>query len=659
MGRRKQKPDWTGLLRDVLRGLMRLLWFLANGTYGLVRWICGQAPAIGRQCAFLLSASGKKAGFGRQRKQTRKDRNMSVLMLRQRLLEDMIGVFPFDKSMNMRRLDRITRQMSPAQLVTVCVKAAELVGTDAVGSPPIDEAAIVLAQRNLNRADETNESSQQDGQADYPAKDSGIGCSIESPSGSTSPCRDDFAFLGEQFRREVERLTPEGMGYGSLQDEAHVKERLKLRTAIEQFGYLLPPEDRHRFTDAINKADDESLGIVKDELLSQLASKSFDRHVEEIVASMDDLAPNLHYKLERKAKRRLLPTPAYHFSPKQLVVDITRLKLSIEEYYQSTNSNDDSQRDVVRNPEDMVLDICPVDYDDVAGFGELKREIAYAIEAPLRDFEIIQRATGRPPENTGILLYGPPGCGKSFMALAAAGEFKQRYNATVISVPLEAIHGLHWSKQVPRIVHIFDLARRNAPCIVLWDEFDTYAADPRVTGRKYDEKLCTTFKQQFEGMIKCDQPIVHIATSNYPWKLEIPLLRPGRLGRVFYVPPPDDAARRDIIDMLLAGANVDPHLDTDELVERTQGAVISEIKSVVRDATEKPVREYVTRGRTGGLRETLMSDFRDVLDERSFSQFQAWRDLAVQEILKPRFCPLRHLFADVANMSETKHQSRS
>ncbi len=182
---------------------------------------------------------------------------------------------------------------------------------------------------------------------------------------------------------------------------------------------------------------------------------------------------------------------------------------------------------------------------------------------------------------------------------------------------------------------------------MIWDEFDTYAADPRVTGRKYDEKLCTTFKQQFEGVMKSDKPIIHVATSNYPWKLEIPLLRPGRLGDIKYVAPPDAAARKELFEVLLAGANVEEGIALDELAVSTDGAVSAEIKAIVRKALEAPVKEYIDRGRKDPLRKATMEDLRAAAKELTVGQFPAWLKLAEQEIGKERFLPVQPLFQEL------------
>ncbi|GEM_PF-4688593 len=421
------------------------------------------------------------------------------------------------------------------------------------------------------------------------------------------------------------------------------KRRELARRLVDAYRGTLSPEELAPFEAALS-AEQVDLGALKANLEAKAGRARFDRFIDGAVEAMTELSPVLRRKLQRKAKR-LIPVTQ---DAAALRIEVRKLRDRLVAFFEGQRRKEGEEaKDPISNVEDLILDVCPVDYDDVAGMNTMKRALEFAIESPLRDHEVILRATGRPPENTGILLYGPPGCGKTFIALAAAGEFRQKHGVTVISVPLEAVLALHWSKQIERIVDIFDLARRKAPAIVIWDEFDTYAADPRVTGRKYDEKLCTTFKQQFEGVMKSDKPIIHVATSNYPWKLEIPLLRPGRLGDIKYVAPPDRAARRELFDVLLAGANVDEGIALDELAASTDGAVSAEIKAIVRKALEAPVKEYIEGGRKDPLRKATMEDLRAAARELTVGQFPAWLKLAEQEIGKERFLPVQPLFQEL------------
>ena len=418
------------------------------------------------------------------------------------------------------------------------------------------------------------------------------------------------------------------------------KRRELAKRLVEAYRGTLPPEELAPFETRAGE-DGVDLAGLKTELEGKASRVRFERFVDGAVEGMTDLSPALRRKLQRKAKRLLTPSN----DAGTVRTDLRKLRDRLVAFYEGQKPKEgEEQKDPIANVEDLILEVCPVDYDDVAGMQAIKRAMEFAIESPLRDHEVILRATGRPPENTGILLYGPPGCGKTFIALAAAGEFREKYGVTVISVPLEAVLALHWSKQVERIVDIFELARRKAPAIVIWDEFDTYASDPRVTGRKYDEKLCTTFKQQFEGVMKSEKPIIHIATSNYPWKLEIPLLRPGRLGDIKYIPPPDAPARRELFEVLLAGANVEQGLALEELSAATEGAVSAEIKAIARKALEAPVKDYIDRGRKDPLRKATMEDLRAALKEQNVGQFPAWLRLAEQEIGKERFLPVQPLF---------------
>ncbi len=304
-------------------------------------------------------------------------------------------------------------------------------------------------------------------------------------------------------------------------------------------------------------------------------------------------------------------------------------------------------RNPVASVEDLVYQIAPIDYDFVAGMDELKRDLDTIIRGTLVHADMVERITGERPNGAGMLLYGTPGCGKTFFAVATAGEFAQAYGLKIVHAGMEAVKGLHWSKQIARIGEIFSLAEEIAPCVVIWDEFDAYASDAQKTRRKYDAEKAAQFKQRFEGSVQSNRFIVHIATTNWPWQLELPLLRPGRLGIVRHVPPSDRDARLELIAMRLDQLTLDEPVDAAELASWCDRNTAAEIAGFLSAAAQRAVSDNLTRTRSHerGVRTEDFEACRQLLDRRSFP---AWLQQARWELSKPENAPMREFLPELA-----------
>ena len=433
-------------------------------------------------------------------------------------------------------------------------------------------------------------------------------------------------------KKEGKEITKEKRKEKALEKLEEDKERILHEDYLEIKNSIEEKEDLSFFEERFEKAKKR---------------KRLHLLIEEICKGFE-MPEDIREKLVRQGKKNI-EVPSEELSSDEIREELEEMKGKIESYYQSLDESE--EKDKINNVEDLVLDYCPVDFGDVAGMSELKERLSMAVESPIEDYEVILESTGSPPENSGILLYGAPGVGKTFMAMAVAGEYQLEYGLDVVDVPMEAIYGLHWSKQVERIVDIFQLSEERSPAMVIWDEFDSYAADPKLTGRKYDEKKTTTFKQKFEGMTESDNKILHIATSNYPWKLELPLIRPGRLGEIIFVPPPDKRARKEILKLLASDAKMEG-IDFEKLAEVTKDATIANLKNIVKEATQRPVREWREEGRKGKPRSCTMDDFLWAVDKENLSQYESWVKEAKRELERPKLQSKADLFPEIAEEYE-------
>lgn len=239
-----------------------------------------------------------------------------------------------------------------------------------------------------------------------------------------------------------------------------------------------------------------------------------------------------------------------------------------------------------------VIERPKVRYSDIGGLEEQIREIKEVIELPLRHPEIFKELGIDPPK--GVLLYGPPGCGKTLLAKAVAGESQATFISLVASELAQKFVG-----EGARIVReLFQLARRKAPAIVFIDEIDAIAAkrlDVGTSGEREIHRTLTQLLAELDGFDPLDKVKV-IAATNRIDILDPALLRPGRFDRVIEVPLPDFRSRVEIFRIHTRRMRL-KNVDLNELARRTEGASGADIKAICTEAgyfALRSGRSYVT-----------------------------------------------------------------
>jgi transitional endoplasmic reticulum ATPase len=173
-----------------------------------------------------------------------------------------------------------------------------------------------------------------------------------------------------------------------------------------------------------------------------------------------------------------------------------------------------------------------INFKDVGGMETVKEEIRMKIIHPLTHPELY-KAYGK-AIGGGILTYGPPGCGKTHLARATAGEIKASFMAVGINDVLDM-----WIGNSERNLHeLFEQARRNKPCVLFFDEVDALAAsrtDMRQSGARH---LINQFLSELDGIQSSNDGVLILAATNAPWHLDSAFRRPGRFDRIIFVPPP-------------------------------------------------------------------------------------------------------------------------
>lgn len=236
-----------------------------------------------------------------------------------------------------------------------------------------------------------------------------------------------------------------------------------------------------------------------------------------------------------------------------------------------------------------------VTFADVGGMESLKEEIRLKILHPIQHAELY-RAYGKKPGG-GILMYGPPGCGKTHLARATAGEL----GAGFIAVGIEQVLEL-WIGSSERNLHaIFEQARRTAPSVLFFDEVDALASRRSDHRQGAIRTVINQFLAEMDGVNTVNDGVLILGATNAPWLLDPAFRRPGRFDRVLFVPPPDAPARAAILRVLLRGKPVEA-IDADQIARQTADFSGADLEALVDLAVEAKLGEAIRGGTPQPLR---------------------------------------------------------
>ncbi|MCS7142832.1 MAG: CDC48 family AAA ATPase [Aigarchaeota archaeon] len=236
---------------------------------------------------------------------------------------------------------------------------------------------------------------------------------------------------------------------------------------------------------------------------------------------------------------------------------------------------------------EVILEIPNVKWDMIGGLEDVKQQLKETVEWPMRYPHVFKRLGIRPPR--GILLYGPPGVGKTLLAKAVATESQ----ANFISVKGPEVLSKWVGESEKAVREIFRKARETAPCIIFFDELDSIAprrgthSDAGVTDRIVNQLLT-----EMDG-IQTLRGVVVMGATNRPDILDPALLRPGRFDRVIFVPPPDYEARLQIFKIHTAAMPLESDVSLEDLARLTEGYTGADIESVCREAALTAARENI------------------------------------------------------------------
>jgi len=242
-------------------------------------------------------------------------------------------------------------------------------------------------------------------------------------------------------------------------------------------------------------------------------------------------------------------------------------------------------------------------FSSIVGMDDLKKTIRIKIIEPFVNPGLFQRF--RKQAGGGILLYGPPGCGKTMIARAVANEC----NAEFMSVGISDVLNMWIGESERHLAAIFDKARSQAPCVLFFDELDALAYSRSKASSEHTRTVVNEFLSQLDGVGKDNKSLLILAATNMPWDVDPAMKRPGRFSRQIFVPPPDPEARAKMLEVKLTGVPCES-LDLASIVQRTNHFSGADIDGLIELAKESALEDNVLNGRERALNQ---GDFESAL----------------------------------------------
>lgn len=235
------------------------------------------------------------------------------------------------------------------------------------------------------------------------------------------------------------------------------------------------------------------------------------------------------------------------------------------------------------------LQITDLNFNDVGGMDDIKKEIDLKIIKPLVHADLY-KSYGK-KIGGGILLYGPPGCGKTFIAKATAGQIQSKF----FSIGLNDILDMWIGNSEKNLHEIFEIARQNKPCVLFFDEIDALGSSRSDMKQSGGRNLINQFLSELDGMNSDNDGILVLGATNTPWNLDTAFRRPGRFDRIIFIPPPDEKAKEIILKIKLDKKPTD-NIDYVALSKKLEHYSGADIEAIIDMAIEVKLEESFIDG---------------------------------------------------------------
>lgn len=375
-----------------------------------------------------------------------------------------------------------------------------------------------------------------------------------------------------------------------LQSPGNVPLRIMLAEGLMQSGRFEEAETEYKVALSYEPDDAEVKFGLANACYMQRKYSVAGVIVEELISEPVPMlqAYILHAKLLVKENRLADAANQYR---KAIAIDPLLIDDELEESLKIKGINDDSfDPEELFAETEMDLQHPDINFSDVGGMDKVKEEIRIKIILPLEHpelFEAYGKKTGG-----GILLYGPPGCGKTLLARATAGEVESGF----ISVGINDILDMYIGSSEQRLHSYFESARASKPCVLFFDEVDALGASRSDMRQSAGRHLINQFLAELDGVQFSNDGVLILGATNAPWHLDAAFRRPGRFDRILFVPPPDELARVEILKVLLKDKPLaDP--DLKQVAQKTKEFSGADLKAVVDNCIDGKLREAIKTGK--------------------------------------------------------------
>ena len=249
-------------------------------------------------------------------------------------------------------------------------------------------------------------------------------------------------------------------------------------------------------------------------------------------------------------------------------------------------------------------------FRDVVGLEKIKKQIERKIILPFQKPSLFQKFKKK--VGGGVLLYGPPGCGKTLLARATAGEC----DASFFNIQIADVLDMYIGESENKLHNLFEKARQETPSVMFFDEIEALAGK-RTHGRNSSQSnVVSQFLTELDGFSQENEGVLVLGSTNVPWSLDAAFLRPGRFDRMFFVPPPDKSAREGILKHHLIDRPSSKDVDFALIASRTAGYSGADLANIIEMAADEAIDETLSTGEETAIR---MEHFSEVLNEAKSS----------------------------------------
>ncbi|MCV6622885.1 MAG: ATP-binding protein [Cellvibrionaceae bacterium] len=240
-------------------------------------------------------------------------------------------------------------------------------------------------------------------------------------------------------------------------------------------------------------------------------------------------------------------------------------------------------------------------FNDIVGLDEVKKQVNKKIILPFQKPSLFKRFKKK--VGGGVLLYGPPGCGKTLLARATSGECK----ASFFNIEAADILDMYIGESEQKLRAVFEKARSEKPAVIFFDELEALAGKREHGKNATHNNIVSQFLSELDGFSQANDGILVLASTNVPWSIDAAFLRPGRFDRMFFVPPPDAQAREGILKHHMAGRPSDSGINYKAIAQKASGYSGADLANLIEMAADEAIEESIEQNKDSAISQAHLS----------------------------------------------------